>query len=82
MGIINRFYRTLKEKTLKYFRESGSTSWIVVIDKIIKNYNNPESRTRKCTPTEASNHFTVYDYFKCKRKTEVIKSIYMNKNVE
>ena len=57
LGIINRFHRTLKEKILKYFIASGTTRWIDVIDKIIKNYNNTENRTIGCTPTEASNHF-------------------------
>ena len=56
LGIINRFHRTLKEKILKYFISSGTTKWIDVIDKIIKNYNNTEISTIKCTPTEASNH--------------------------
>ena len=68
LGIINRFHRTLKEKILKYFISSETTSWINVIDKIIKNYNNTEIRTIGCTPTEASNH--------------LVQSILINKSQE
>jgi len=68
LGIINRFHRTLKEKLLKYFIASGSTRWIDIINKIIKNYNNTEIRTIGCTPTEASNH--------------LVQSILINKSQE
>ena len=74
LGIINRFHRTLKEKILKYFISSGTTRWIDVIDKIIKNYNNTENRTIKCTPTEATNHFIQSMIISnAKEKTELIE---------
>ena len=74
LGIINRFHRTLKEKILKYFISSGTTRWIDVINKIIQNYNNTETRTIKCTPTEASNHFIQsMIIFNAKDKTELIE---------
>ena len=63
-----RFHRTLKEKLLKYFIASGSTRWIDIINKIIKNYNNTEIRTIGCTPTQVSNH--------------LIQSILINKSQE
>ena len=74
LGIINRFHHTLKEQILKYFISSGTTRCIDVIDKIIKNYNNTENRTIKCTPTEASNHFIQSMIISnAKDKTELIE---------
>ena len=64
----NENIERLKEKLWKYFIASGSTQWIDIINKIIKNYKNTEIQIIGCTPTQASNH--------------LIQSILINKSQE
>ena len=39
LGIINRFYRTIKDKLKYYFASDDTLNWVSVIDEIVYNYN-------------------------------------------
>ena len=53
-SIVERFNRTLKEKLWRYFTHIGNMKYIIVIDKILKAYNNTYNRSIKMTPNNVS----------------------------
>ena len=53
-SVVERWNRTMKEKTFKCFTANSTRKYIDIIDEFVKSYNNTNHSSIKMTPTEAS----------------------------
>lgn len=52
LGLINRFIKTMKDKTEKFFTNTGGVNWVDNIFKLLANYNNTVSESTGKAPNE------------------------------
>ena len=51
--VVERFNRTLKKKTWKYFSANNTYRYVDVLDTLLKQYNTSHHRSMRMTPTKA-----------------------------
>jgi len=62
-SVVERWNRTMKEKTFKYFMANNTNKYIDVLDDFVERYNNKRHSSIKMTPVEArkkENEVRVY----------------------
>ena len=69
------FKKSAKEIYNITFIAYGTTQWIDIKDKILKNYSNTEIKTIACSPTQASSHvIQSISINKAQRKAEEMEN--------
>jgi len=53
-SVVERWYRTIKNKMWKQFTVRGNTKYLDILPKILKQYNNTKHNSIKMTPVDAS----------------------------
>jgi len=53
-SVVERWNRTMKEKTFKYFTANNTNKYIDVLDDFVERYNNTRHSSIKMTPAETS----------------------------
>jgi hypothetical protein len=69
--VIERFNRTIKEKMWRYFTQLDTKTYIDILPKLVKEYNNTYHSTIKMTPTEGTKKKIIYIRDICKDKPKL-----------